>query len=62
MENPGHFSVEINTPKGWIAADDIDFGSILKRHGSILPITDSEYRAILESFGRSNYSRDCRPH
>ncbi len=48
-------------PKGWIAADDIDFGSILKRHGSILPITDSEYRAILESFGRSNYSRDCRP-
>lgn len=35
----------------WDAATDVDLGSIKKRHGGILPITDAEYEAIERMFG-----------
>jgi len=37
----------------WSVGDDIDFGSVLKRHGTILPITPSEYRRVQSAYGDS---------
>lgn len=36
--------------KDWTVADDIDFGELTKRHGSILPITAAEYDAVGAAF------------
>lgn len=33
-------------PQDWAVADDIDFGTLKKRHGAILPITMTEAKAI----------------
>lgn len=33
----------------WAAAD-IDFGAVKKRHGTILPITEREYRTLLDTY------------
>ncbi len=35
----------------WSAATDIKFGSLKKRHGTILPVTDAEYKAVMNKFG-----------
>lgn len=32
--------------KSWSPATDVNFGALKKRHGTILPITDEEYKAI----------------
>ncbi len=37
--------------KSWSAATDINFGSLKKRHGTILPVTDEEYKAVMKKFG-----------
>jgi len=37
----------------WSVGDDIDFGSVLKRHGTILPITPSEYRRVQNAYGEA---------
>lgn len=34
----------------WLAADDIDLGPVLKRHGSILPITKDEFKSVINSY------------
>lgn len=39
-------------PADWQSADDVDFGPLKKRHGTILPITDTEYRAVVAAFER----------
>lgn len=39
------------TTASWSPASDVDFGSLKKRHGTILPITDAEYKAVMEYFG-----------
>lgn len=39
-----------NDPEDWAQADDIDFGTLKKRHGAILPITAAEYDAIEAAF------------
>lgn len=35
----------------WSVGGDIDFGAVLKRHGTIVPITPSEYRALQSAYG-----------
>ncbi len=35
----------------WSVADDVDFGEMKKRHGSIIAITGEEYARIMDSFG-----------
>ncbi|OZG66486.1 glycoside hydrolase family 43 protein [Bifidobacterium eulemuris] len=37
-------------PQDWAVADDIDFGTLKKRHGAILPITAAEYKAVEAAF------------
>lgn len=37
-------------PLDWSVADDIDFGRIKKRHGAILPITETEFEAVENTF------------
>lgn len=37
-------------PEDWAVADDIDFGALKKRHGSILPISAAEYAAVETAF------------
>lgn len=39
------------TTASWSPATDVNFGSLKKRHGTILPITDAEYKAVMEHFG-----------
>ncbi|AKV55852.1 endo-1,4-beta-xylanase [Bifidobacterium actinocoloniiforme DSM 22766] len=39
-------------PQDWELTDGIDLGNLKKRHGSILPITDSEYKAVKQAFER----------
>lgn len=43
-------SLASNDPADWQRADDIDFGTLKKRHGSILPITTAEYDAVETAF------------
>lgn len=38
-------------PQDWRAAN-IDFGTLKKRHGTILPITEAEYQAVCAAFQR----------
>jgi hypothetical protein len=35
----------------WSLGTDIDFGGLLKRHGTILPVTASEYDRVLRAYG-----------
>ncbi len=37
--------------KSWSAATDVNFGALKKRHGTILPISDAEYKAVMKKFG-----------
>lgn len=39
------------TTASWSAATDVNFGSLKKRHGTILPVTDAEYKAIMNHYG-----------
>lgn len=39
-------------PDDWAVADDIDFGTLKKRHGSILPITTQECARLEAAFAR----------
>jgi hypothetical protein len=41
-------------PIHWELASDVDFGSLKKRHGAILPITEDEYKRLKTSFLREN--------
>ena len=47
-------SADLNStdPADWQPADDVDFGALKKRHGTILPITAAEYDAVVEAFKR----------
>ncbi|KAB8290991.1 glycoside hydrolase family 43 protein [Bifidobacterium avesanii] len=38
-------------PSDWHVLDDVDLGAMLKRHGSILPITEDEYEAVTAAYG-----------
>jgi uncharacterized protein YjdB len=42
----------------WSAVTDVNFGTLKKRHGTILAITDSEYDALLEMAGLNNSLKD----
>ncbi|QJW38729.1 immunoglobulin-like domain-containing protein [Cellulosimicrobium protaetiae] len=35
----------------WSVGDDIDFGAVLKRHGTILPITQNEHDRLQRAYG-----------
>lgn len=35
----------------WVQADNVNFGALKKRHGTILPITHAEYEAIVAAYG-----------
>lgn len=43
-------SLASHDPADWQRADDIDFGTLKKRHGAILPITSAEYDAVQAAF------------
>ena len=43
-------SLASHEPADWQPADDIDFGTLKKRHGAILPITAAEYDAVEAAF------------
>jgi hypothetical protein len=36
---------------GWSVGTDIDFDAVLKRHGTILPVTKTEYDRLTQAFG-----------
>jgi len=38
------------TTKSWSPASDVNFGSLKKRHGTILPITREEYARVMEEY------------
>lgn len=40
------------TTDSWRTADEVNFGSLKKRHGTILPVTAEEYEAILEAYSK----------
>ncbi|MDR2253807.1 MAG: family 43 glycosylhydrolase, partial [Bifidobacteriaceae bacterium] len=44
-------NVEDTTTASWAVASDVNFGALKKRHGTILPITATEYAAITEYYG-----------
>ncbi|MEY8515707.1 family 43 glycosylhydrolase [Lachnospiraceae bacterium 29-84] len=37
--------------ESWSPATDVNFGGLKKRHGTILPISDAEYKAVMKKFG-----------
>jgi fibronectin type 3 domain-containing protein len=39
------------TTASWSPASDVNFGSLKKRHGTILAVTNDEHNAVMESFG-----------
>jgi len=39
------------TTASWSPATDVNFGALKKRHGTILPISDAEYQAVMEKYG-----------
>lgn len=39
------------TPDSWSPATDVNFGDLKKRHGTILAVTNAEYRAVMTKFG-----------
>lgn len=39
----------------WAKATDVDFGELLKRHGSVLPISTAEYEAIHSAFADDQF-------
>ncbi len=43
-------NIESSDPSEWYIAEDYDFGKQKKRHGCILPISESEYLLIKNSF------------
>ncbi len=39
------------TTNSWSQATDVDFGALKKRHGTIMPVSDAEYKAIMKKYG-----------
>lgn len=37
----------------WAAASNVNFGSLKKRHGTILPVTSTEYDAVMAAFNKN---------
>ena len=45
----------------WGFASDVNFGSLKKRHGTILPVTETEYNAILKAFDKNKDTEPVTP-
>ena len=41
----------------WAQASEVNFGALKKRHGTILPITAAEYRAVMKAFNKKTVDR-----
>ena len=41
----------------WAQASEVSFGSLKKRHGTILPITAAEYQAVMKAFNKKTVQR-----
>ncbi|PJM74142.1 hypothetical protein CS006_03120 [Bifidobacterium primatium] len=45
----------------WGYASDVNFGSLKKRHGTILPITTAEYDAVMKAFDKNRAADPVEP-
>ena len=50
-----------SNPDDWGFASDVNFGSLKKRHGTILPITSTEYDAVLKTFDKNRAADPVEP-
>ena len=46
------------TTASWSPASDVNFGSLKKRHGTILPVTRAEYNLIMQEIGKKDLPSD----
>lgn len=54
-------SLDDMTTNSWSVASDINFGSLKKRHGTILTVTDEEYNAVMEHYGNKGVTIEPLP-
>lgn len=45
----------------WAQASEVNFGSLKKRHGTILPVTETEYNAIMKAYDQNAEQQPVEP-